>query len=216
MLGIRRRRPTSGAESSPPSTPSADPAPAFGPAAIESVRVGAPLIPRSLGRRDVPLAYRRLFIPSLVIDQTEAMLRRHGHCGEEGIGLWAGTLAGGEGFVSTLILPGVAEQGRFHGELSADTIAAVLERLDQSDLVPLCQIHSHPRAAFLSDTDAERPALAVPGFISIVVPSFGFVDLVDVAAWAAYEYLGPGRWHELDPHERGERLIVDPSILAIE
>jgi hypothetical protein len=216
MLGIRRRRPTSGAESSPPSAPATTgPAPASAPAGVEAVRVGAPLLPRSLGRREVPLAYRRLFIPSLVIDQTEAMLRRHGHCGEEGIGLWAGTLAGGDGFVSTLILPGVAEHGRFHGELSADTIAAVLERLDELDLVPLCQIHSHPRAAFLSDTDAERPALAVPGFISVVVPSFGFVDIADIETWAAYEYLGPGRWHELDPDERGERLIVDPSLLAI-
>lgn len=187
-----------------------------GGAALGEVRVGRPAQARSLGRRDAPLAYHRLFVPSLVIDHTEAMLRRYGNCDEEGIGLWAGSQAGGDGFVSTLIMPGVSSLGRFHGELSAATMAAVISRLDELDLVLLAQIHSHPRSAFLSDTDAERPAIAVPGFLSLVVPNFGFVDVADVGTWAAYEYLGARRWHELSAAERGERLVVDPALLAIE
>lgn len=183
---------------------------------LGTVRVAAPTGPRELGRRDKALAYQRLFIPSLVIDQTEAMLRRYGNYGEEGIGLWAGTLAGGDGFVSTLVTPGVSSQGRFHGELSADTMAAVLARLDELDLVLLAQIHSHPREAFLSSIDAERPAIAVAGFISVVIPDFGFVDVADVDTWAAYEYFAAERWSELDAAARRERLIVDPSLLAIQ
>jgi hypothetical protein len=148
-----------------------------------AMRVGQPGSGQSLGRRDAPLDYKRLFVPSLVIDHTETMLRRYGNCGEEGIGLWAGSQGGGDGFVSTLITPSVSSHGRFHGELSAETMAAVLSRLDHLDLLLLAQIHSHPRAAFLSDIDSERPAIAVPGFLSIIVPDFGFVDVADVGTW---------------------------------
>lgn len=207
MLGTRRLRVGKSAE---PEHCSGE-----GFAGLDTVRVGSPASPRELGRRELPLSFDRLFIPSLVIDQTEVMLRRHGNCGEEGIGLWAGTPAGGDGFVSTLITPRVSSQGRFHGELSAETMAAVISCLDELDLVLLAQIHSHPREAYLSGIDAERPAIAVAGFISIVVPDFGFIDLSDVDTWATYEYLAPKRWEELDSAARRERLIVDPSLLAI-
>ena len=32
-------------------------------------------------------------MPSLLIDHTELLLRHHGVCGDEGFGIWAGTLA---------------------------------------------------------------------------------------------------------------------------
>jgi proteasome lid subunit RPN8/RPN11 len=186
------------------------------PPSLGVVRVDAPLVERDLGRRDVRFeGVRRLHLPSLVIDQTEAMLRRHGLGGEEGIGIWAGTLAGGDGFVSTLVLPSVTGHGRHHGEISEETMASAIAALDRADLVAIAQVHSHPRGAYLSEVDAERPALAVPGFISIVVPEFGFVDVADVSRWAAYEFLGGGDWQELNAGERAERLIVDPSFLVV-
>ena len=46
------------------------------------------------------------------------MLRKHGAAGEEGFGLWAGTLAGGDAFASTLMIPRVDTVGRFHGVIS--------------------------------------------------------------------------------------------------
>jgi hypothetical protein len=186
------------------------------PAPLTTVRVDAPLGERSLGRREIAFdGVRRLFVPSLLIDQTEAMLRRHGVAGEEGIGIWAGSLADGDGFASTLVMPSVTAHGHLHGELSAATMAAVVSRLDDLDLVALAQIHSHPREAYLSSVDEQRPALAVPGFLSIVIPNFGFVDVADVGIWAAYEYKGREDWHELGHAERLERLIVDPSLLVI-
>lgn len=95
-----------------------------------------------------------------------------------------------EGFperVSTLLVP-KTEGGGFHGEVSAATAAKLFEELDLLDLVVIAQIHSHPSEAFLSPIDAERPLVAAPGFLSIIVPSFGFVDLADVAVWRAYEF----------------------------
>lgn len=177
-------------------------------------RIGAPRIERELGRRVVQLIYERVFVPSLVIDHTELMLRQNGACGDEGFGIWAGTLAGGDAFVSTLIIPKV-EGGGFHGEISAETAAKLFDELDHLDLVPVAQIHSHPNQAFLSSVDAERPLVATSAFLSVVIPSFGFVDLTDVSLWRAYEFHGRNNWRELDEVERRRRLIVDPSLLRV-
>lgn len=195
-----------GPDAAPPSAKSS---------ALTQVRVGAPRLARNLGRRDATLRYDRLFLPSLVIDHTELMLRQHGTVGEEGFGVWAGTLAAGDGFVSTLVIPRIETSGHFHWVVSEETTAAVLEELDLLDLVPLAQIHSHPHDAFLSPIDAERPIVAVKGFLSIIVPAFGFVDLGDVRLWRAYEFHGRDQWCELDEAERLRRLITDPSLLRL-
>jgi hypothetical protein len=57
--------------------------------------------------------------------------------------------------------------------------------------------------------------VAVEGFLSVVVPSFGFIDLADVRLWRVYEFHGRDNWFELDEHERQRRLIIDPSLLRI-
>jgi hypothetical protein len=183
-------------------------------APLTLIRVGCPRVARELGRREQPFSYGRLIVPSLVIDHTELMLRRRGAFGGEGFGVWAGTLAGADALVSTLVLPEV-RGGRLHGEVPAAAAARLFSELDEFDLVALAQIHSHPGEAFLSETDAERPLMAVPGFLSIVIPEFGFVDLANVEVWRAYEYRRPREWRELDAEERQRRLIIDPSLLDL-
>ena len=205
----RRRRGAQPVPAPPPATSNVG-------SPLTTVRVGNPRLQRALGRRTVALEYDRVFIPSLVIDHTELMLRQHGASGEEGFGLWAGALAGCDAFVSTLVIPRIDTVGRFHGVIGEETTAAVLDELDYLDLVPIVEIHSHPREAFLSPIDAERPMVAVKGFLSVVVPSFGFIDLADVGLWRVYEFHGRDNWVELDESERRRRLIIDPSLMRIE
>jgi hypothetical protein len=143
------------------------------------------------------------------------MLRQAGHCGEEGFVVWAGSIAEDNAYICSLVLPKL-ELGKFDGEVSAETTARLLQALDERDLVPVLQIHTHPRAAFLSATDAIRPIVAVPGFISVVVPNFGFVDLANVGTWSAHEFLGAGKWHELSQGERLQRFIIDDSIIRVD
>jgi hypothetical protein len=193
---------------------SATPAPPAPP--LSTVRVAVPHRARSLGRRELDLIYGRVFMPSLVVDHTELMLRQHGASGAEGFGVWAGTLSGGDAFVSTLVIPRVSASGDFHGEVSEDTVANVLDELDELDLVPIAQIHSHPQEAFLSPTDAQRPIVAARGFISIVIPGFGFVDLANTGLWRAYEFHARESWRELDAAERDRRFVIDPSLLRID
>jgi len=193
----------------------AETAPSSSPLATLRVKGASTTRPQSLGRRDSEFGFERIFIPSLIIDHTELALRQAGVCGNEGFAIWAGTLAGGDAYVATLIIPRSCT-GPTHGEISANTTANVLNALDDRDLVPVLQLHSHPRTAFLSDTDAQRPLVAVPGFISVVVPDFGFVDLTDLSLWSAHEFLGPHKWHELDVSELRRRIIIDDSVLRVD
>jgi hypothetical protein len=184
---------------------------------LTAVRVSAATaaVPRSLGRRDADFAFDRVFVPSLIVDHTELMLRQAGVQGHEGFALWAGTLAGSDAYVATLVVP-PATTDAWHGQITPETTAAVLTALDERDLVPVIQLHSHARRAFLSETDAIRPLVAVPGFISVVIPDFGFVDLTDVGLWSAHEYESRGRWRELDRRERTRRFIIDDSVIRVE
>lgn len=174
-----------------------------------------PAVPRSLGRRDADFAFDRVFVPSLVVNHTELVLRQAGAKGHEGFAVWAGTLAGGDAHIATVVIPR-AMTDAWHGVVTPETTAAVLAALDERDLVPVLQLHSHPQQAFLSDTDAIRPICAVPGFISVVIPDFGFVDLADVGLWSAHQYLRPGQWRELDSGERTRRFIIDDSVIRVD
>lgn len=196
--------------------PAATPAPARSPlTTARVVRTYADRVSRSFGRRDVDFAFDRVFIPSLVLDHTELVLRQAGVVGDEGFAVWAGTIAEGDAYVATLVIPR-ATAGPTHGEISAETTANVMLALDDRDLVPLLQLHTHPQRAGLSPTDAIRPVVAVAGFISVVIPDFGFVDLADVRLWSAHELIGPSRWRELDAMEKGRRFIVDDSIIRVD
>lgn len=210
--GAGRSRKRRSAPVSPEPTPSSR---AAAPLTTVRVSTASPRTSRSFGRRDVDFAFDRVFIPSLVVDHTELVLRQAGVQGHEGFAIWAGTLAGGHAHVATVVVP-LATSGPGHGEISVETTGRVLNGLDERDLVPMAQLHTHPWRAFLSQTDAIRPVVAVPGFLSIVIPDFGFVDLADIGVWSAHEYVGPGRWRELDGHERSRRFIIDDSVIRVD
>lgn len=170
--------------------------------------------PRNLGRRTGPLRWNRLIVPTHVIDGTELVLRLAGVRGEEGMVLWAGTIAGDVAFISTVVVPEVEATG-MDGNVPAETVADFLRLMDHHDLLPIAQLHSHPRRAFLSPVDATRPVVANPGFMSIIVPSFGFVDVADTSTWSMHEYLGAGAWRALTRTEATGRVVVDPSLLYV-
>jgi hypothetical protein len=184
---------------------------------LTAIRVAGetPAVLRALRRRDVEFGFDRVFVPSLIVDHTELVFRQAGRGGDEAFVIWAGTLADNDAHISTIVVPR-SSFSPTHGEITAETSGHVLTSLDARDLVPILQLHTHPRSAFLSDTDAIRPIVAVSGFISVVIPDFGFVDLADVRLWSAHEFEGSRRWRELDVDERQRRLIVDDSLIRVE
>jgi proteasome lid subunit RPN8/RPN11 len=143
------------------------------------------------------------------------MLARHGAVGDERFWVWAGTANQNEAFVSTVVTPRV-EAGYMHGEVPAGVSARLFEALDTRDLVPLAQVHSHPKGPGMSRTDRELSLVAVPGFWSIIIPEFGFTWPTNVSRRGVYEYKAKRDWHILTGHEKSERIDIDDSVIQVD
>jgi len=179
-----------------------------------SVSHGRSAQPKNSLRRNHGYAFNRLYIPSLIVDQTFLLLRQAGTLGRERFLIWSGTILDEAAVVSSVQIP-AASASRLHGEIAAPVMARLFDALDSRDLVPLAQLHTHPYEPIMSDVDAERPAVAQAGFLSIILPNFGFLDPARVEEWGAYEYQAKLQWHELSHEEKKQRLIIDDSIIWI-
>lgn len=71
----------------------------------------------------------------------------------------------------------------------------------------VARIHSHPCAAFHSETDDQNPALTFEGALSIVVPFFGLGLREGLGRCAVY-YRRGNRWVELPPGPVRDRVVV--------
>jgi hypothetical protein len=78
---------------------------------------------------------------------------------------------------------------------------------DQGLWIPV-QFHSHERAAFMSETDAEH-GLRVEGFVSTIIPEFA-APPDDVCSWRWWEFQ-QGDWHACSP----ARIVAAELDLAI-
>lgn len=119
---------------------------------------------------------RQFRVPRKVVDETESSLRSAGRDEHELFVLWSGTLGSSGSFnVLTAHVPrqtayrheegvGVRVDGEALHELNAWLFQAG-ERL-------CAQVHSHPQAAFHSETDDTYPIVTAMGGLSIVVPYF--------------------------------------------
>jgi hypothetical protein len=71
----------------------------------------------------------------------------------------------------------------------------------------VARIHSHPGAAFHSETDDMNPALTFEGALSIVVPFFG-LGLREGLEQCAIYCRRDNRWVEVPPGPARDRVVV--------
>jgi hypothetical protein len=79
--------------------------------------------------------------------------------------------------------------------------------LYEHQLTLIAQVHSHPGAAYHSDTDDAYPIVTVQGGLSIVVPNFGH-DAFDLDDWAVYRLSDKNEWKLLEEGEVRELIKV--------
>lgn len=79
--------------------------------------------------------------------------------------------------------------------------------LYENQLTLIAQVHSHPGAAYHSDTDDAYPIVTVQGGLSIVVPNFGY-DAFDLDDWAVYRLSDKNEWKVLGEDEVRELIKV--------
>lgn len=167
-------------------------------------------------RRGVPNKPERFQIPFAVIEATARLMRRFGAERRECYVWWGGYFDSlGTGQVLTAILPETpTEYGRIH--LDRRELRVLQETLRGLDQVLLFELHTHPPGAGgQNEVDAAHPAAPYPGFITVVVPDFGDVNLADLSECHVYEYVGEKRWRELGSQEIRSRFIVDRTDVPV-
>jgi len=167
-------------------------------------------------RRAVPDQIRRYYVPLSVLEATDRVMRRFGQEKRECYVWWGGYFTShGDGQVVTAFCPEAhTEFGRVH--LGIRDLTALHSRLRALDQVLLAELHTHPPGAGgQNQVDAAYPAVTYPGFISVVVPDFALPCFWDLRSAYMYEYLGLGRWRQLERDEIRNRFVVEESFLAV-
>jgi hypothetical protein len=140
----------------------------------------------------------RFSVTGGILDRTEAAIRAAGADGYELFVLWTGAI-NDEAF--NVITPHVPKQTSYRLDtgLCVRVAGAELHRLNrwmfEAGEILGVQVHSHPTAAYHSETDDAYPMVTVLGGLSIVVPQFGR-DGIEGPGTAAYRLSRDG-WTEL-------------------
>jgi hypothetical protein len=160
------------------------------------------------------LGVRRFEVPRRVVDELQEFLREAGAAEYEAVGFWAGIVEGDVFRVREAVLPEQQAVRSAEGEVavvvSGEALFRLNVRLYRSGLELGAQIHSHPSAAYHSETDDAFSVMTRTGGLSLVIPNFGRgpFDLVD----AAVHRLGEnGRWTRLEPRDAYALIHITPD-----
>lgn len=153
-----------------------------------------------------PLAGATSFIiPSAVLDPTLEVLRNAGERGCEAFVLWGATIEDGSVRFRTVLVPHQVAHRLDEGLLvtvDGNALFQINKALYSRGEILAAQVHSHPTAAFHSDTDDCFSLVTLTGALSVVVPNFGRDGLGASSDWAWYRLIGEGQWSPLTAQDR--------------
>ena len=141
---------------------------------------------------------QRFRVQAGAIRETEEAIRSAGQNGYELFAVWSGTRDGDTFFVAEVHIPRQVSYKLDDG-LCVTVDGPELHRLNvwlyEAQQVVGVQVHSHPAAAYHSETDDAYPIATLDGSLSIVLPFFGRDGFGsnDIAAYR----LGRDGWIEL-------------------
>lgn len=153
-----------------------------------------------------------IYLPKTLVLEAWNWMYQAGRHQVEGVALWVGVRDGTSFHIKRTIIPaqnaGHVEDGLVYVVPGEELHRIALELFDTGlDLIG--QIHSHPGAAYHSDTDDAYPIVTVTGGISVVVPNFA-TGRLKLSEWAVYRLVSDQGWLELSATERQALLqIVD-------
>jgi hypothetical protein len=150
-------------------------------------------------------------IPRSMLTDTVSVLAEAGNAGREAFVVWGGTVSDGGTTVmfGTVITPAQTAHRTSDGLLvtvDGEALFVVNRTLYRRGELLAGQVHSHPTAAYHSDTDDHYPLVTLTGALSVVVPDFAANAPGDIARWAWYRLVGTGEWAELSRNDRIELL----------
>lgn len=165
----------------------------------------------------VPDEIHRYYVPLGVIQATDGFIRSFGNERRECYVWWGGYFTErGEAQVVTAVCPNISTDYG-HIRLGTKELSSLHGKLRELDQVLLVELHSHPpHAGGQNEVDAAHPAATYRGFISIVVPDFGFPRFCDLKQSWVYEYRLANQWHPLTRSEIESRFVIEDAGLLVD
>lgn len=153
-------------------------------------------------------------LPKSCAQEAIEALYKAGTRGVEGVALFAGMREGNTFSITQTIIPrqkaGAVEDGLIY-VVSGEELERIGLALYDNGLQLFAQIHSHPGAAYHSETDDAYPIVTVLGGISIVVPNFAR-GCVRISEWAIYRLLPITGWTEVTGKQKEGLFVIDDDI----
>lgn len=159
---------------------------------------------------------KKIILPNHVLRETIRYLKEFGATNSEGYCCWAGIIDDDKIIVKSLITPASIETSFAYARINSKSATLMAQKILEKKEILLAQIHTHPYEAFHSRTDDLNPISHRKGFISMVVPNFGKDSYEDLLSFAIFEYLGKGKWTEIDNTEKDLRFAIIDSNLPKE
>lgn len=144
-----------------------------------------------------------------VIETTLHVLQQFGAHGCEGLVLWVGEVTEGQARITRAVVPSQTPMKSEEGVgyfIDGQVLFELNQKLSNTGLRLIAQVHSHPGEAYHSETDDRYAIVTADGGLSLVVPDFGKAPK-DPTLWAVYR-LSNGSWHELDTAQARSLLNV--------
>jgi hypothetical protein len=160
------------------------------------------------GGADVFLSLDTIWVPTDVVAEIQGYLAECGRGGFEGVGFWVGRLAEHVFQVEAAVIPAQRATRSNKGVsvvVEGDELFRLNVWLHRHRLTPITQVHSHPDAAYHSETDDAYPIVTKLGALSIVVPDFASSSF-SLERAAIHRLMPGGRWDRL-PLLAAQQLI---------
>ena len=158
----------------------------------------------------IPPTLRHFFVPRWVLQDSRLLLAGPGVQGDEAVALWLGSvLSPTEARVEHVYFP---RQIAYHSDDGVAIEIPIEEWTNLALQLPLgmfvlAKLHTHPGAAYHSETDAANPYLNHEGAVSITIPHFAQLPL-DNLYRCSVNVLRQGRWIEISPSEVAEAFTI--------
>lgn len=144
-------------------------------------------------------------IPMDLLQETQRLLWKFGQNRTEGRVLWAGREHGPKVIrIAEVVAP---KQENYYAEVIVEHVE--IERINlawcDAGLIPVGQVHTHPRSAWHSEEDDEFPISTQRGSLSFVIPDFAKGERTTLHGCALFRLTDA--WDEIDPPSRLLRVV---------
>ena len=149
-------------------------------------------------------------VPWEIVNDVHAFLRQSGRRGHEGVGFWVGEPVGTQFEVRAAYIPKQHAGGLDGGCLvliEGDELFAMNVWLHSHRMTIIAQLHSHPAAAYHSDTDEDFPVMTREGGLSIVIPDYAASEF-SLGAAVVYRMRQDAQWQKLSALEAATLIDI--------